>query len=257
MPRIDVDGLSIRYRHHAATRPDAPSLLLLHMAGSSSVAWSATANRIGDSVEVLIPDLPGHGQSAGEPLTSIAAMAHFAQRFLDAHGLRRVHVGGHSMGGAVALQLTLSAPARVRSLLLVSTSARLSVAPVVFELIDKKFDQMPALFAGQAAGTSPVSQALPGVEPIFPQTSQEGVRRDFAACAQSDLRDRLGEITCPAAVVVGRDDQLTPPRWSEHLAAGIAGASLHIEQGSGHLLPREKPALVAGIARELLQRASP
>jgi len=250
MPQLMVDGLAIRYRHAPGPAPLSPAILLLHMAGSSSLVWSPVVRRLTGAAEVLAPDLPGHGQSAGEPLTTIGAMADFAVAFLDTLRIARAVVAGHSMGGAVALTLALQAPTRVRALLLVSTSARLSVAPAVFAAIDSSFDQLGSWFARLASGTA---SALPaGSEPIFPQTTQLGVRRDFEACAAFDVQDRLGAIACPTVIQVGRDDQLTPPRWSERLAAGITGSRLHVEERCGHLLPRERPALVADAARELL-----
>jgi len=250
VPVVQVGNNSIRYRHSPGPTPTAPALLLLHMAGSSSVVWSPVMARLVGAAEVLAPDLPGHGQSEGEPLTSIEEMAAFALQLLEVLGLPSAHLGGHSMGGGVALMAALTAPARVRSLLLVSTSARLGVAPAIFEMIDSNFDAMAGFFTQQASGTAAAPPAA-GV-PIFPQTSQRGVRRDFEACAAFDVRERLGEIGCPCAVLVGRDDLLAPPRWSERLAAGIPRARLHIEVGCGHLLPRERPRLVAEAARELL-----
>lgn len=250
MPQLMVNGLAIRYRHAPGPAPLSPAILLLHMAGSSSVVWSPVVRQLNGAAEVLAPDLPGHGQSAGEPLTTIPAMADFAAAFLDALRIARAVVVGHSMGGAVALTLALQAPLRVSALLLVSTAARLRVSPAIFAAIDSGFDQLAPWFVQLASGTA---SALPaGAEPIFPQTSQLGVRRDFEACAAFDVEAQLGAIACPTVVQVGRDDRLTPPRWSERLAAGIAGSRLHIEERIGHLLPRERPDLVATAARELL-----
>lgn len=250
MPVVQVGNQAIRYRHSPAEAPTAPCLLLLHMAGSSSVTWSPVIGRLAGVAEVVAPDLPGHGQSEGEPLTSIEEMAAFALDFLDALALPAVHLGGHSMGGAVALAVALARPARVKSLLLVSTSARLGVSPAMFDLIDNHFEQIGELFAAMAGGT-PQPVAAAGA-PIFPQTSQAGARRDFEACAAYDASAQLAEIDRPAAVLVGRDDVLTPPRWSERLAAGLPRARLQVVEGCGHLLPREQPRLVAAAAAELI-----
>ena len=252
MPFVEVDGLRIRYRHAASENPAAPTVLLLHMAGSSSVGWSAVCHRLGDGIEALAPDLPGHGQSGGEPLSSIPQMAAFAARFLDVLGLRRVWVGGHSMGGAVALQLTLDAPSRVRGLLLVATAARLKVAPAILQLLQTQPEALPALFE-QLGGVS--TARLPAAaEAVFPQTSTLGLQRDFSACDGLDLSERLAEIRCPASVLVGRDDMMTPPRWAERLADGLPGGVLFIEDGCGHLLPRQRAPWVAEALKTLLTR---
>ena len=253
MPVAQVGNTPIRYRHSPGESPTAPSVLLLHMAGASSLVWSPVLGSLAGAAELLAPDLPGHGQSGGEPLASVDEMAAFAFDFLDALAIPAAHLAGHSMGGAIALSAALASPARVRSLLLVGTSARLGVAPAIFDMIDNSFEQLGAFFVQQAAGGA--SSAPPPGAPIFPQTSQVGARRDFEACAAFDVSARLAEITCPASVLVGRDDLLTPVRWSERLTQGLPRARLQVVEGAGHLLPRERPRLVAAAARELLQIA--
>ncbi|MBN2362302.1 MAG: alpha/beta fold hydrolase [Deltaproteobacteria bacterium] len=250
MPQLLVHGTAVRYRHQPGPAPLSPAILLLHMAGSSSLAWSPVVRRLAGAAEVLAPDLPGHGQSAGEPPASISEMADFALAFLDALRIARVTVAGHSMGGAIALALALRQPARVQALLLASTAARLPVAPAIFAAIDRDFENLGGWFEQLAAGTA--SAPPVGAEPIFPQTSQLGVRRDFEACAAFDVEDRLAGIACPATVLVGRDDRLTPPRWSERLADGLAVSRLQVVERCGHLLPRERPELVAAAARDLV-----
>lgn len=254
MPVIQVKNNQIRYRHQASEEPTAPVVLLMHMAGSSSVAWSSVIRRFGKGVQVYCPDLPGHGQSQGALLESIEQMADFAYLFLDALGVQRAFVGGHSMGGAIALQMALQHPNRVTGLLLVGTSARLGVSPMLFQVIENSFESLPALFAGMATGRS---SSLPAHgEPIFPQTTQEGVLKDFRACAAFDVSTRLAEVGCPAVVLVGGDDQLTPRRWGERLANGLPAAKFLVEEGCGHLLPRERPKLVVEEAQRLLDAIS-
>lgn len=253
MAWIEVNGKRVRYRHHPAALAQAPKLLLLHMAGSSSVAWSQVARGLGDGVDVLAPDLPGHGQSEGEPLDSVAAMASFALDFANAVGLDQFFVAGHSMGGAISLQLALdlnaSQPSRLKGLALVSTGARLPVAPQIFARIDQDPEQLGVLLGGPGLKLrGPSAQ----VEVIFPQTTATGLRRDFAACSSFDLRDRLQQIHQATRVLVGRNDVVTPASLSEDLVRGLGQSSLHIAEGAGHLLPRERSAWVIEILRGLL-----
>jgi pimeloyl-ACP methyl ester carboxylesterase len=99
--------------------------------------------------------------------------------------------------------------------------------------------------AGWAFGPS-ASEALrrefiEGLRAVAPGV----VHRDFAACNDFDVGDRLGEITAPALVVCGSEDRLTPPRYSTHLRGRLAGARLELVAGAGHMVMLEAPAQVA------------
>ncbi|MBI3446005.1 MAG: alpha/beta fold hydrolase, partial [Magnetospirillum sp.] len=76
-----------------------PALVMVHGAGGNHAVWSLVApNVAAEGYYVLAPDLPGHGLSEGEALTSIPALADWLTAFLDAAGLQRVILAGHSMG---------------------------------------------------------------------------------------------------------------------------------------------------------------
>ncbi len=239
MAWTELDGLRVHYRHYPATQAKAARLLMLHMAGSSSVAWSAVARRLAGRIDVYVPDLPGHGQSEGEPLDSVAAMAAFAQNFADALGFDRFYLAGHSMGGAVALQLALDLHVRehdrLLGLILVATGARLPVAQQIFERIDD-----PQALAAMIAGPGLRAQGLSAqVEVIFPQTTAQGLRRDFAACSIYDLSAQLAQIKVRALVLAGRQDIVTPVALARELAQGLPLAELQIFDQVGHMLPRQ------------------
>ncbi len=95
---------------------NAPSLLLLHGLFGSSANWHPIARRLQASFHVLSPDLRNHGRSPHDPLMSYPAMAGDILDLLDAQGLDRVDLVGHSMGGKVAMWLALHHPERVNRL---------------------------------------------------------------------------------------------------------------------------------------------
>lgn len=244
MAWTEINGLRVRYRHYPAAAGVKAKLLMLHMAGSSSVAWSAVARRLGQSAEVFVPDLPGHGQSEGEALDSVAAMAAFAQGFIEQMQLGPVFVAGHSMGGAVALHLALNLAdddKALRGLILVATGARLPVAKKIFSMIDNP-QELATMIAGPGLRTQGLSSQ---VEVIFPQTSATGLRRDFAACSVYDLREQLRQIIFPALVMVGRNDVVTPSNLARELTQVLPKAKMISFDNAGHMLPREQPHWVA------------
>ena len=77
---------------------------------------------------MLAPDFPGHGRSAGAPLSSIAALADWTAALIDAAGVRSVRLVGHSMGSLVALETAARHPAKVTALGLIATAAPMRVS---------------------------------------------------------------------------------------------------------------------------------
>jgi 3-oxoadipate enol-lactonase / 4-carboxymuconolactone decarboxylase len=102
---------------------DAPPLLLLHSLGTSNAIWDPQVAALRRSFYVIRFDLRGHGLTASTPGPyDIATLARDALAVLDSLGIVSAHVAGISIGGLIAQSLTVQAPARVRSLILVDTA---------------------------------------------------------------------------------------------------------------------------------------
>jgi pimeloyl-ACP methyl ester carboxylesterase len=220
-------------------------VLFLHHAGGGASDWSDIAERLGPAFEPLAIDLPGHGgRLLEEPLRDVAAMAVFAGRAMRERWSRPGLVVGHSMGGAVALQLALDQPESVAGLVLVSTAARLRVATALLDLVREHFQELPQrmLAMGVAPSENPAVAARWLAQPW--SASPAAALADFSACDGCDLRPRLGEIGVPAMVMVGEQDYMTPVKRARELVEGMPRARLRVFSDAGHLLNWEKPAAV-------------
>src|SRR6202142_2853879 len=107
-----------------------PTVVLLHGAGFDHTTWALHSRWFAHhGYGVLAPDLPGHGRSAGAPLTSIADMADWTADLLDAAGATKARLVGHSMGSLIALETAARHPAKVSALSLIGTAAIMTVGP--------------------------------------------------------------------------------------------------------------------------------
>ena len=116
----DVDGLRVRYTDLGF---GDSVVLLLHGFGGDLDYWFFNHDSLAEKHRTLALDLPGHGQS-GKTIhdPSLSGMATFVSNFLDVLAVPSVHVVGHSMGGAIAMQLLLECPETVKSLGLICSA---------------------------------------------------------------------------------------------------------------------------------------
>src|SRR5690606_12071982 len=163
---------------------DAPTLVLLHGFGASHTVWSALAARLAGDAHILAYDLPGHGFSLDAPGAGRAGAT--ARAILDdlaGRGVKRAHVAGHSMGGAIAALMALTAPGRVASLTL--------LAPGGFgEEIDGALLHRYAA-AGDEAELAACLRAMSGPDA---HVSIPGLRPQLAMRARPGQIERLAEI---------------------------------------------------------------
>jgi pimeloyl-ACP methyl ester carboxylesterase len=242
-----VQGLAANYVETGAGTP----LVLIHGAGGSADVWAEQAP-LAAFARLLALDLPGHGPGGGSGRGSVAAYADWLEDFLDALGLDRAVVLGHSMGGAVAQWLALERPERFAGLILLSTAARLRVMPRILELLR---DQPPAgrsLVASLAYSPATLPGTVTHADRLLAETPPPVVFADFVACDRFDVRERLPTLAVPTLVIVGRDDRLTPPKLAAALTAAIGGAHLAEVPDAGHYPQLEQPAAVNALVRSFL-----
>jgi pimeloyl-ACP methyl ester carboxylesterase len=226
-------------------------LVFVHGSGDSAKSWAQVIAALPDVPYVAL-DLPGHGaliEQPGPKVMSVADYATFVRAEIERRGLNGVRVVGHSLGGAIAFQLALDAPDLVDGVALVGTGARLRVLPDL--LAAAQTDQMAAQPRLTGYGFAPGHEEarerfLREMEPVAPGT----LYRDLAACDTFDCRDQLERITCPALIVVGTEDRLTPPKYATYLYDHLSQATLVEIAGAGHYLQHEAPEELAAALRD-------
>lgn len=226
-------------------------MLFLHGLGGSRTAWEPQLEVLSSGRRCIAWDLPGYGESDPiRPLT-FPAIVDSIVRLLDGLGIDRADVVGLSFGGQQALHLALGHPDRVGRLVLADTSARFGddgTDPEAWMRL--RLDPLDA-------GITPAEMAPRVIDSItapgfvgrerdrtiaaFGRIPADGLRAAVECLPSHDVTDRLGEIVASTLVIVGELDDETPVAYAETLAAGIAGATLQVMPGVGHLTPAEAP----------------
>lgn len=226
----------------------APELLLIHGAGGSRLHWPPELRRM-PCATVYTLDLPGHGRSEGSACRSIERYARAVVGLLDSLGLSSLEIVGHSMGGAIAQQLAVEHPRLVSSLALVSTGARLRVAPSILTNIEEDFDAAVDLIT-ERAWSSGADSSLKQLGPrSLRDAGRDVVLRDFTACDRFDLMQRLDEIQVPMLAIVGTEDELTPVKYSRFLSERVVDGRLVLIEDAGHMVMLERPRRVGDAIR--------
>jgi pimeloyl-ACP methyl ester carboxylesterase len=176
------------------------------------------------------------------------------RRQMQAAGLERPIVAGHSLGGAIALQLALDWGDELAGMMLIGTGARLRVLPALLEAARR--DQMGALL--QVRGLARQSEGAPerttSPEGILPPLAEGVFYRDLAACNAFDVMAELGRISLPALIVCGEEDTMTPPKYAEYLRAHLPQATLRMVPGAGHDIMRDQPETLNQVIGDWLKR---
>lgn len=251
MPEVMVGGDRIHF--HDTLRPAKRTVLFLHGSGGSHHTWRDQWAGLKGVARLVIPDLPGHGESEGEPRESIEEYAAWLKEFVAETGLSRYVLAGHSMGGAIALQAALDGHPVIEALILVSTGGRLKVRPSIIEGIATRYREFAPELVGMLMAKGPDPLLKDDVTRDVLSTRARTFLADFTACNGFDVLDRLDRIRLPTLVITGGHDQLTPVKYAEYMASNIRGAVLKIIKDGGHIVMLEKPVEINNVISSFLQ----
>lgn len=221
--------------------------MFIHGAGRTPASWGPQLARFEGALAVA---LPGHPD--GAPLHGTPAMADWVIAEMEGVPGPLVMVG-HSLGGAVALQVTLTRPDLVAGLVLVSTGARLPVPDDAIARIDLDFEAECARMVEQSWLHHEPELIRRGTNSVIAMGA-ESLRADYVAAREHDLRGRLGDLNAPALVVSGEEDPLVPTWLSEELADELPDSSLAVIAGTAHVPQLERPDTVDLLIAAFLAR---
>ncbi len=238
------DGCRLYYEIHGD--PDMPPVVLLEGAGGDIAGWGRTIEDLAVRCRVIAGAFRGNGRS--DPATERVWISTFVDdtlALLDEAGVDRAHVYGQSFGGMVAQELALTAPHRVRSLILAATHCgrRHRIRPTAKVPKDRPYLMLYSeAFARDHPDRVDEHQRLASRNP---QPAQSGSRQ-WEAMLAFDACDRLGQLRMPTLVLHGADDRLIPAENGRMLAERIPRSRLVLLEGAGHVYQWEQPEAAIG-----------
>ncbi len=243
----EVDGLRVRY----ADRGSGDSVvLLLHGFGGDLDNWLFNLDTLAEKHRTLALDLPGHGESGKTiPEPSLKGLEKFVSKFLEVVGVPSAHIVGHSMGGAIAIQLAKECPESVKSLGLICSAG---LGPEInsdylqgFVEAQSRRELKPVLQQLFADESSVNRQLVDEVLKYKRLDGVDAVLRTLSAmllsATQTILSDKVVAFGKPTLVIWGEQDRIIPVAHARNFSTS-GGSSVEVEifDSAGHMVQMER-----------------
>ena len=278
---IVLHGHRMAFRSVGELTGHRPTVLLIHGLAGDSSCWTDLITRLSSDVDVLAPDLFGHGAS-DKPRQdySLGAHANSLRDLMVALGIDGASIVGHSLGGGIAMQFAYQHPDRCQRLVLVSSGglgAEVSLmlrllslpgAEYVLPVVAPRFIRDAGNGIGRQLGRFGVR--WPAVEQswrAYASLAEPENRRSFVQTLRSvispsgqivNANDRLYLAAhLPTLVVWGADDRVLPAAHAAAAHASLPGSEVVILDRSGHFPQNEEPDAFADAFRSFLDRTQP
>jgi len=265
MQKARLRGIEMAYDVEGS----GPTVLLLHGFPFNRSMWREQVELLRDRFRVITPDLRGMGETSGtdEPATMFE-MADDVAALLDQLEIERVTVGGLSMGGYVAFAFYRRYPLRVRALILADTrpqgdtdearenrerqavrATQEGMETIVEAMLPKLL--APATLSGRESVVERVREMMLRTDPRGAAAALRGM------ALRPDQTYLLPRIIAPTLIMVGSEDQITPPTDARLMHREIRGSRLGIIEGAGHVSNLEEPAEFNQHLRSFLDALQP
>jgi pimeloyl-ACP methyl ester carboxylesterase len=209
--------------------------------GAADYWFPHTVPALAEKRRVIAPDLPGNGLSGKMPSHTLDSYSRFIHNFLDALGIERVDLLGHSMGGQIGVAAIAHDTSRFRKLILVDSAG------------------LPELIRWQwLAPLQMLTDSSLRMVRYYPTFVKIGLRaragrEGLAMLRTQSIAGYLGELRLPTLVLWGSRDRVVPLEHGAHMAQLIPNARLAIIRGTGHMPFYEKPRQCNSIVLSFLR----
>ena len=239
-------------------------VVFVHGALNDHSVWTLLARWYAHhGYRVLALDQPGHGRSDGPPLASVEALADWVLALLDVAGVTRAHLVGHSMGSLIALEAAARAPERAAALVMVGTAYPMKVSDALLAAARDDPSRAIAMvnafshsgLASKPSYPGPGAWLRGGASALMHRIQDGGegnlFEHDFRVCdAYANGLEAAARVRCPAHLIVGTRDVMTPAKAVKELASVLRATVARVD--SGHALMQEAPDAVLNAMRQAI-----
>lgn len=260
--KLSVDGReAYAYTGGKPFDPTLPTVVFIHGALNDHSVWALQSRYFAHhGFGVLAVDLPGHGRSAGPALPDVEALADWIVALLEAAGAASAALVGHSMGSLIALEAAARLGPQARHLVLVGTAYPMKVSPALLDTALnaplKAIDMVNAFsistLAAKPSAPGPGAWLHGGSRALMRRIQEDHAARhaganlfhhDFSVCNRyAHGLEAAAQVACPTLLLLGRQDQMTPPKATAGLAQALKATVRTV--AAGHSLMQEAPDAV-------------
>lgn len=269
--KLQVEGReAYAYTGGKAFDPSLPCVVMVHGASHDHSAWTLLARWCAHhGYGVLAVDLPDHSRSAGPALPNVEALASWVLALMSAAGVQRAALVGHSMGSLIALEAAGQAPSRCTALVMVGTAFPMKVSDTLLTTAREAPLRAMAMVNGWSISSHASKPGYPGPGSWLHGGNLALMRRTQAAAGHPNLflhdfevcnryaggLQAAAKVDCPVTMILGRLDQMTPPRATHELAALLKARVSTLD--SGHHQMGEMPEALLAAVRAALTGEEP
>lgn len=210
------------------------ALVMIHGLAGDSRLFHNQIKYFSPLFRIIVPDLPGHGNSKKYSANVIADYVDALNAIIEKEKVKTSIILGHSMGGAIAINYYLKHKSRVTALILISTSSRFNIDQETIKAAENNFDFFyESLVKGSFSRKSGIF--LAAAKKGIPELQKTGIIKGLQMCSTIDLSESIKEIEVPVLLIGNKHDTVLPIELTSDTGKNIRDSKIIIMDKKGHV----------------------